>query len=146
MEATGIENSQHNRHQYFALSNSVKVAKKMNRRYGLRCEFIDEDARVWVKDRKEPFDVVLLLSVLHHFFLGYPVGSYSRDPMEEAYEFLENVARVTRRVLYLEHEAGDAALPVAELIDLLRRRRLFRDVELIGQSTDFERPIIRCTK
>ena len=146
MVATGIENSQHNRHQLFSLSNSVKIAKKMNRRYGLTCEFIDEDARIWVRDREKAFDVVLLLSVLHHFFLGYPVGSYSRDPMEEAYEFLEHVARVTRRVLYLEHEAGDTALPVSELIDLLRRRRLFRDVELIGESTDFGRPIIRCTK
>ena len=146
MEATGIENSQHNRHQHFSLSNSVTIANRMNRRYGLSCEFIDEDARVWAGKQKEAFDVVLLLSVLHHFFLGYPVGSYSRDPMEEAYEFLEHIARLTRRVLYLEYEAGDAALSVEELIDLLDRRRLFRDVRPIGKSMDFGRPIIRCMK
>lgn len=146
MKATGIENSQHNRHQRFSLSNSVKTAKRMNARYGLDCDFIEHDARLWIKDRSEGFDVVLLLSVLHHFFLGYPVGEYAQDPMAEAYGFLEQIARITNRVLYLEYEDSDSAVSCSELIAFLRRRRLFRNVETIGQSSDFGRPIIRCTR
>jgi SAM-dependent methyltransferase len=146
MQVVGIDNSQHNRYQRFSLSNSVKTARRMNHRYDLSCEFVEGDARKWVKSQAKSFDVTLLLSVLHHFFLGYPMGEYEHDPMEEAKRFIEDVARVTRRVLYIEYEDGESSVSVDELIHLLRSQNLFRDVSIIGHSDDFNRPMIRCSK
>lgn len=146
MRTVGIDNSQHNRYQRFSLSNSVRTARRMNRRYGLSCEFVEEDARKWVKHQTELFDVTLLLSVLHHFFLGYPVGEYEHDPMEEAKRFIEDITRVTGKVLYIEYEDGGSSVSVNEIMDFLRSQKLFRDVSIIGHSDDFNRPMIRCAK
>lgn len=146
MRTVGIENSQHNRYQHFSLSNSVRMAKRMNRRYGLSSEFIEDDAREWVKHHKGRFDVTILLSVLHHFFLGYPVGDYQNDPMEEAKRFIKDIARITEKVLYIEYEDGASSVSVNDLIDFLHSQKLFRDVNIIDYSDDFRRPIIRCAK
>lgn len=146
MRSVGVENSQHNRHQRFSLSNSVRTARKMNGLYGLECEFVEDDAREWIRDQSNSFDVVFLLSFLHHFFLGYPVGSYEKEPMEEARCFLEGVARITRKILYIEYEDGKSSVSVDELMDLLRSQKLFKAVDIIDYSEDFGRPIIRCAK
>jgi SAM-dependent methyltransferase len=146
MRTVGIDNSQHNRHLRLSLSNSVRTARHMNRRYGLSCKFIEEDARKWMKHQTELFDVTLLLSVLHHFFLGYPMGEYEHDPMVEAKRFIEDITRMTRKVLYLEYEDGESSVSVDELMDFLRSQKLFRNVNIIGHSDDLNRPMIRCTK
>lgn len=146
MRTVGIDNSQHNRNLRFSLSNSVRTARRMNRRYGLSCEFIEEDARKWMKHQTELFDVTLLLSVLHHFFLGYPMGEYKHDPMDEAKRFIEDIARMTRKVLYIEYEDGESSISVDELMEFLRSQKLFRDVSIFGHSSDRNRPMIRCAK
>ncbi|GMQ81800.1 MAG: hypothetical protein BMS9Abin05_1236 [Rhodothermia bacterium] len=146
MRAVGIDNSQHNRCQRFSLSNSIRTARMLDRRYGLQCEFVEDDAREWVRHQTRHFDVTFLLSILHHFFIGYPVGDYEHDPMEEAKRFIEDIARITRRVLYIEYEDGESRVSANELIELLRSRELFRDIRIIDYSDDFRRPIIRCTK
>lgn len=146
MRATGVENGQHNRHQRFSLSNSVCTARKMNQRYNMDCEFIEDDAREWIVHQADRFDVVFLLSVLHHFFLGYPVGDYEWDPLEEARRFMTDIARITDKILYIEYEDVESSISVRELIDFMRSQRLFKKVDLIDYSGDFGRPIIRCSK
>lgn len=146
MRAVGIDNSQHNRYQRFSLSNSVRTARMMGRRYGLQCEFIEDDAREWVRHQTRRFDVIFLLSVLHHFFHGYPVGDYVNDPMEEAKRFVEDIARITGRILYIEYEGAASSVSANDLIEFLRSQKIFRDIRIIDYSDDFRRPIIRCTK
>ena len=101
---------------------------------------------MWMKHQTELFDITLLLSVLHHFFLGYPMGEYEHDPMEEAKCFIEDITRITRKVLYIEYEDGESSVSVDELIHLLRSQRRFSEVRIIGHSDDFNRPMIRCSK
>lgn len=146
MKATGVENSQHNKYQRFSVRDSVQTANRMNHRYNLTCEFISDDALSWVKEQKDSFDVVLLLSVIHHFFMGYPIGDYEHDPLEEARRFIANVARITRKVLYIEHEDADSGVSAWELVEFLSAQNLFKSVSIVGYSDDFHRPIIRCQK
>ena len=146
VQAVGIDNNQHNRNQRYSLSNSVRTAIGMNRRYGLECEFLRVDAREWVKGQTRTFDVVLLLSVLHHFFLGYPLGRSEGDPMAQARNFLGDVARLTREVLYIEYEDHHSEVSTRALEQLLRSTGWFRSVEQVAGANDFERPMIRCTK
>ena len=146
MKATGIENSQHNKYQRFSVRDSVRIANRLNHRYNLACKFISDDALSWVTHQKASFDVVLLLSVIHHFFLGYPIGDYEHDPLEEARQFIANVARITGKVLYIEHEDVDSGVSARELVEFLSAQEFFKSVEIVDYSDDFQRPIIRCRK
>ena len=145
-QSTGVDNSSHNQSERFTLANSIAVARQLNQRYGLNSDFHDADAVDYLRGRKEPFDVVLLLSVFHHYFLGYPLQSGKFDPMHEAREFIGQVQRITGRVLYLEYDEEVAVLPTNELISFLRDRAGFADVKVIGHSQDFGRPLLRCAR
>lgn len=144
MHATGIDNSRHVLKQKFTITNPIKVARNLNQVYGLTCTFHNADAQEFLSSNAEAFDVVLLLSVIHHFFIGYPVDERQRDPIVEARTFLKQVVRLTRKLLYIEYDETCAELSIDEFVAFLKSETEFSDVEIIGRSIDVNRPIIRC--
>jgi len=144
--ATGIDNNRHNQKQCFTIANSICVAKKLNKTYGLGCSFHDVDAMQFLSEANGPYDVVLLLSIIHHFFIGYSIGANQRDHLLEAHEFLRTVARVTGKILYIEYDETCTDLETSQLMEYVKNEAAFKDVEIIGKSSDFERPIIRCLR
>ena len=146
MQTIGIDNSRHNKSQLFTLANSIKIANRMNRTYGLSSTFHDIEAGVFLENRNSSFDVVLLLSVIHHFFVGYSLDKKQHDGITEAKIFLKHIARLTRKILYIEYDETCKELSLDEFVDFLRTEIGFRNVEIIGRSVDFNRPIIRCLR
>lgn len=146
VRATGIDDSQHNRRQKFSRANVIDVARQLNQRYGLSATFHDGDAVKFLSEGNNRFDIVLLLSVFHHFFLGYALDKKGGDPMQRARDFIQQINRATEQVLYLEYDDRCAELSTAELIEFLKNESGFEDIEIIGRSSDFERPIFRCLR
>ncbi len=146
VRATGIDDSRHNRHQRFSRANVIDVARQLNQRYGFSATFHDGDAVQFLSEGNKRYDIVLLLSVFHHFFLGYALDRKGGDPMQRARDFIQQINRVTEQVLYLEYDEGCTELSTSELIEFLKNESGFQDIEIIGRSSDFHRPIPRCLR
>lgn len=67
-----------------------------------RCQLIRADIRTHVTSPGPKYDVVLLLSVLHHFLEGYGGSGLGKMTSEEFTAFLRSICLRTRQSLYVE--------------------------------------------
>src|SRR5207245_664846 len=115
-----------------------------------RARLIHEDLRKQTGLLDNPgatlLDIGCNIGFFHHYFLGYSLDHGGGDAMARARQFMHCVERLTGHVLYMEYDENCAELKTAELMEFLRNESGFHDVEIIGRSRDFARPILRCLR
>lgn len=139
MRATGIDSNSHNAIKGTtkdAKVSTIATARRLNERYGVDATFVEGEIFSYLEDAPE-FDVVLCLSLFHHFFdvrKGY--GTKEKRNLDQLFK---QIASKAKRLLYFEidHRIADQyGWSEARLPELLQKKGNFKKVNLVGASFD----------
>lgn len=100
-ECTGYEDNSHVDIRRFTDENSVETAERLSLHYGVSPKFHAESA-VTLLESTAAFDVVLCLSVLHHWFIGYGYSSKDKMNRDQIERGIRRLYDMTRMVIYFE--------------------------------------------
>lgn len=139
MRVTGVDSNTHNTVKGTTVDADASViatAKRLATQYGVDATFVEAEIQQYLADAPK-FDVVLCLSLFHHFFeVGVGYGVREKTDLDALFALIANRAK---HLLYFEmdHNVGDAhGWPEAELPTILKEKGGFAHVNVIGLSTD----------
>ena len=141
MEATGIDSNSHNSVKGTTIdagTSVIETAERLAKLYGVEknTHFVGREIQPFLAD-SEQFDVVLCLSLFHHFF--YDGSGYGVREKADVDALLEHISGRARRLLYFEidHRTADKNGWLEEdLPTILKEKGNFSKVNIIGLSTD----------
>ncbi|MEK7461341.1 MAG: methyltransferase domain-containing protein [Patescibacteria group bacterium] len=141
MEATGIDSNSHNSVKgttVDAATSVIDTANRLARLYGVskNAHFIESEIQPFLADFKQS-DVVLCLSLFHHFF--YDGSGYGVREKADVDALLKLIASRAKQLMYFEidHRTSDKnGWLEADLPKILKEKGDFKQVNIIGLSTD----------
>jgi len=152
MITTGVDSNTHNSIKATtvdAKTSVIQTAKNLNKYYGLKAKFFENNIQDFLT-KSEKYDVVLCLSLFHHFFevnAGY--GVKKTIDLDKLFKL---IVSKTKNILYFEidHRIADKfGWEESKLHDLLKLKGNFKKVNIIGISFDAHkkyRRIYECIK
>lgn len=136
---TGIDSNSHNSVKGTTADAAISVidsAKAMAKEYGVKATFVEADILEYLKTSPK-FDIVLCLSLIHHFFNVY--NGYGVKSDTDVNEVFKLIASKAKKLLYLEidHNTADKYnWKEAEIPKIIQKLGNFKEVRVIGISVD----------
>ena len=136
---TGYEDNSHVQIKQFTDRNSIEVARRLSIHYDVHPQFREQSALTLV-DSDELFDIVLCLSVAHHWFIGYGYTDKDKLLTSKIENVINKLSKISRRVTYFEFgDVGAAGWGASEIPAHLKMITGAEAVK-IGSSDGYEGP------
>lgn len=138
-QPTGIDSNSHNSIKGTTADAAISViesAKTMSKEYGVKATFVEDDIISYLETAPK-FDIVLCLSLIHHFFNVH--NGYGVKSQTDVSEVFQLVASKAKRLLYFEidHNTADKyGWEETDVPKIIQKLGNFKEVRVIGISVD----------